>query len=82
MAGGRYSSYAVATFVVAVVLACCCVASLVEAQMIPPGRVEVFPYTPAANPRAIVVSGRARFTVLTDRVIRIEWSRNGTFEDR
>ena len=49
---------------------------------VPAGRVELFPYTPVANSKAMVVSGNARFTVLTDRLIRIEWSRTGSFEDR
>ena len=31
-------------------------------------------YDPVADSKAIVVSGRARFTVLTDRLIRMEWS--------
>ncbi len=36
---------------------------------------------PVANPDAVVTSGNARFTVLTDRLIRMEWSENGRFED-
>ena len=36
---------------------------------------------PVANPKAQVVSGNARFTVLTDRLIRMEWSEDGKFED-
>ena len=35
-----------------------------------------------ADPAAEVVCGNARFTVLTDRLIRMEWSENGEFEDR
>jgi len=67
-----------------VVLAVCLalLAGSSSSAPIPPGRVELFPYTPAANPRAVVVSGNARFTVLTDRVIRVEWSRTGSFENR
>ncbi|NOZ56743.1 MAG: glycosyl hydrolase family 31, partial [Calditrichaeota bacterium] len=38
-------------------------------------------YNPVANPKAVVVRGDVRFTVLTPRVIRMEWSRDGTFED-
>ena len=38
-------------------------------------------YDPVANPKAVVVRKQARFTVLTPRVIRMEWSRDGTFED-
>jgi hypothetical protein len=37
---------------------------------------------PLANPDSIVVSGHARFTVLTPRLIRLEWSATGEFEDR
>ena len=37
---------------------------------------------PQANPQAVVTSGRARFTVLTDRMIRIQYSASGKFEDR
>ena len=37
---------------------------------------------PLANPDAVIVSGNARFTVLTPEMIRIEYSDNGAFEDR
>ncbi|HKI45241.1 MAG TPA: TIM-barrel domain-containing protein [Balneolales bacterium] len=37
---------------------------------------------PVANPKAVVVSGNARFTVLTNRMIRMEWEPSGKFEDR
>jgi hypothetical protein len=37
---------------------------------------------PQAHPEAIVASGRARFTVLTPRLLRLEWSETGQFEDR
>lgn len=37
---------------------------------------------PIANPDAVIVSGNARFTVLTPEMIRIEYSDNGAFEDR
>jgi len=39
-------------------------------------------YEPAADPAAVVVSGNARFTVLTPRLIRLEWSPTARFEDR
>ncbi|MBQ9310687.1 MAG: DUF5110 domain-containing protein [Bacteroidales bacterium] len=39
-------------------------------------------FHPKANPAAIVKYGNARFTVITDRLIRIEWASNGRFEDR
>ena len=37
---------------------------------------------PQANGDAVVTSGRARFTVLTPRMIRIQWSTRQNFEDR
>lgn len=37
---------------------------------------------PVANPEAVVISGNARFTVLTPELVRIEYSDNGQFEDR
>ena len=37
---------------------------------------------PVADDRAVVVSGNARFTILTERLIRMEWSEDGRFEDR
>src|ERR1700684_3679264 len=36
---------------------------------------------PVADPRAIVVLGKARFTVLTPELIRMEWAADGKFED-
>ncbi len=39
-------------------------------------------WNPVADPQAVVVSGEARFTVLTPRVVRMEWSEDGRFEDR
>lgn len=38
-------------------------------------------FHPLADASAQVVSGNARFTVLTDRLIRMEWSADGRFED-
>ena len=38
--------------------------------------------SPKANPGATVVLGNARFTMLTDRLIRLEYARHGNFEDR
>ena len=37
---------------------------------------------PVADPAAVVVSGNARFTVLTSKMIRIEYSSTKQFEDR
>jgi len=39
-------------------------------------------WNPVANARAIVISGNARFTVLTSQLIRMEWASDGVFEDR
>ncbi len=39
-------------------------------------------HSPLANPEATVISGNARFTVLTPEMIRIEYSPKGLFEDR
>jgi alpha-glucosidase len=36
---------------------------------------------PVADPKAVVVSGQARFTVLTPRLVRMEWSDTSHFED-
>lgn len=35
-----------------------------------------------ANPKAIIKGDKYRFTVLTDRIIRMEYSEKGEFEDR
>jgi alpha-glucosidase (family GH31 glycosyl hydrolase) len=42
----------------------------------------VFAPTPAARPGAIVSGERWRITVLTDGLVRLEWSPDGGFEDR
>jgi hypothetical protein len=36
---------------------------------------------PVANHQAVVTFGRARFTVLTSQMIRMEWAADGKFED-
>ncbi|KAL2156674.1 hypothetical protein VTH82DRAFT_1419 [Thermothelomyces myriococcoides] len=45
-----------------------------------------FPRNPKANPKAVVTGGKGsscyRFTLLTERLIRYEWSEDGGFEDR
>lgn len=38
-------------------------------------------YNPVANPQAVVRTGNARFTVLTDHVIRMEYAPDSTFVD-
>ncbi len=50
------------------------VSSWAVAQQTPP--------EPRADPQAVVVSGGARFTVLTPSLIRLEWSPSAKFEDR
>ena len=37
---------------------------------------------PVASPQSVVICGNARFTVLTDRLVRMEWAADGQFEDR
>ena len=39
-------------------------------------------FHPVANPGAIVTAKNVRFTVLADRLIRLEYSKNDQFEDR
>jgi alpha-glucosidase (family GH31 glycosyl hydrolase) len=39
-------------------------------------------YNPVADPRAVITSGNARFTVLTPQLIRMEWAADGKFENR
>ena len=39
-------------------------------------------FQPHPDSQAVVEFGRARFTVLTPRLIRMEWSENARFEDR
>ena len=39
-------------------------------------------FYPEASPKAQVVAGKARFTVLTPRLIRMEWAADSQFEDR
>ena len=39
-------------------------------------------FNPTADPQATVTCDKARFTVLTDRLIRMEWAEDGVFEDR
>ncbi|MGD0841683.1 MAG: TIM-barrel domain-containing protein [Candidatus Acidiferrales bacterium] len=48
----------------------------VARKVAPPGL-----YDPVADPRAVVRFGNARFTVLTSRLIRMEWAADGKFED-
>ncbi|WP_299216604.1 glycoside hydrolase family 31 protein [uncultured Aquimarina sp.] len=46
-------------------------------------KIDTFAFqNPEANPKAIITSGQARFTVLTPRVIRMEWNNEKKFENR
>ena len=56
----------------------CAVAAVVSGA----GRAGAQAANPVADPRAVVVSGEARFTVLTPRLLRLEWAPGGRFEDR
>ena len=38
-------------------------------------------YDPVADPKAVVILDKARFTVLTPQMIRMEWAADGKFED-
>jgi alpha-glucosidase (family GH31 glycosyl hydrolase) len=38
-------------------------------------------YTPTADPKAVVIHGNVRFSVLTAQLIRMEWGADGKFED-
>ena len=65
--------------VVAIVLALGCSA---PAYSSPAYGVQAMPMDdPVADPRAVVVMGKARFTVLTPNLIRLEWADDGQFED-
>ncbi len=41
-----------------------------------------FPLSPKANPQAVITGEHYRFTVLTPKLIRLEYAENGMFEDR
>lgn len=47
-----------------------------------PASPELFNYNPLANSAAVVISGNARFTILTSQVIRMEYKNESSFEDR
>lgn len=40
------------------------------------------PFNPIADSAAVVTAGNVRFTVLTSRLLRLEHSPTGAFEDR
>ncbi|MEK5266759.1 MULTISPECIES: glycoside hydrolase [unclassified Heyndrickxia] len=41
-----------------------------------------FPLSPQADPQAVITGEHYRFTVLTPKLIRLEYAENGVFEDR
>ena len=55
---------------------------LIAAALICTGAFAQEEFHPIAQAKAQVVSGKARFTVLTPRLIRMEWAEDGIFEDR
>lgn len=48
--------------------------------VLPPLRADEV-WDPVADPKAIVLAGAARFTILTPQLLRMEWSADGQFED-
>ncbi len=58
-----------------------CVGTVVAQQTSPAETHPAGQYDPVANSQAVVVVGNARFTVLTPRLIRMEWAADGKFED-
>ena len=40
------------------------------------------PYNPSPSPENTVTFGQARFVLLTERMLRLEWAKDGVFEDR
>eukprot|EP00672_Neobodo_designis_P018587 CAMPEP_0174840904 /NCGR_PEP_ID=MMETSP1114-20130205/8969_1 /TAXON_ID=312471 /ORGANISM="Neobodo designis, Strain CCAP 1951/1" /LENGTH=1087 /DNA_ID=CAMNT_0016075073 /DNA_START=63 /DNA_END=3326 /DNA_ORIENTATION=+ len=47
----------------------------------PASDLSAFGYDPKANPSAVVTSGNARFTVLSNYLVRMEYSSSASFED-
>jgi len=50
-------------------------------QLAPSSSPEAVVDNPVADPRAIVIQGNTRFTILTPQLIRIEWAADRKFED-
>ena len=61
------------TFILLTALLTCCFVRL---------SAETVVSDPVADPAAVVTAGRARFTVLTPEMIRIQYSSSAKFEDR
>lgn len=62
------------SFTVVLITALVFTLSCTGSSALPP---EILPYNPVADPQAVIVAGNARFTVLTDRLFRIEYSSKG-----
>src|SRR5207248_1968562 len=67
-------------FVVIVLLASAA-HSQTQPTPVQPASTQVQEGNPVADPKAIVIRGNARFTVLTPQMLRMEWSEAGKFED-
>ena len=63
---------------ISTILMCLCMAVCSYAQQAS----QMSEFHPEASKDAQVITGKARFTVLTPRLVRMEWSEDGCFEDR
>ena len=45
-----------------------------------PYQTPIIPFQPIANPEAVVIASNARFTILTNRLIRMEFAAQGVGE--
>jgi alpha-glucosidase (family GH31 glycosyl hydrolase) len=59
-----------------------CLSGLAQADDRPSNEPPEASYSAIADPGAVIVSGHARFTILTPQLIRMEWTADGRFEDR
>ncbi len=71
------------TLVLFAFLAVCASAQVAPAAAQAKDQIKTQPglYDPVADPRATVIVGKARFTVLTPQLVRMEWAADGKFED-
>ncbi len=69
-------------FVTCLVVALACTPACAQEAETPSGASAIpGSYNPVANPKAVIINGNARFTVLTPQLIRMEWAADGKFED-
>ena len=60
-----------------------CIGALLAYAVSATTKYELLDYEPQADSAAMVVNGNARFTVLTNQLVRMEWSNSSSgFEDR